>query len=100
MGTRHVFTCGITKKTIDIRKSDTVMIAGQNEDGNKFVVYVRMRIFFDRFVNHENVPNPLPGLRPYRSKKFPHIRFLFDPSRFGASIQSWGPCKVFTDLLK
>lgn len=82
MKKRYIFTCGITKEPVDIRRSNTVKIAGQNHDGKKFVVYTKMGDFFKRFANHKNVPSPLPGLRLYRSRKFPHIRFLFDPARF------------------
>lgn len=97
---RHTFTCAITREKIDIRRFDTVMIAGRCQDGKRFKTYARMKPFFRCFVNRKDIPKPLPGLRPYRNIKHPKVRFIFDPARFGEHIQSWAQCKILIDLLR
>jgi len=102
---RCVYTCAIRRKRIDIRRTNTVKIAGQDQSGNRFCLYATMTSFFRKFANHEGMPNPLPGLRPYRSRKFPHVRFCFDPVRFADAVTSasgpgFAPIKVFNDLLR
>ena len=98
---RHVFRSPITDDRIDIKQIDTVMIAGKDRDGKEFVVYAEMELFFKKFANNKEVPYPLPGLRPYRSREFPLVRFRFDPAQFNEHLSDpWKPTRIFCDLLK
>lgn len=94
---RHVFTCGITRDKIDITKIETVKIAGKDSEEKKFVVFCRIDAFFNKFVNHKDVPHPLPGLRKYYSRKYPLIRYTYNPTRFTGN---WKASSVINELLK
>ena len=101
MTERHVFHSAITEKMIDIEQVDTVMIAGKCRDDKDFTAYAEMELFFEKFVNNKEVPYPLPGLRPHRSRKFPRVRFVFDPAKFNEHLTDpWKPTKLFCDMLK
>ena len=94
-------TCAFTKEKIDIAEVDTVIIAGTHR-GGKFQCFVLMDKFFELFASNPEVGmEQIPGLTPYKDRRWPKIRFRFDPVRFGSMIERWqGAAEIFNKLMK